>query len=149
MHRQRRNRLLAVVLVLLGATTAVALMLLAANENLNLFYPPAEVVGGAAPVGVGIRAGGMVLEGSVARAPDSLDVSFTLTDRQGAEFRVAYTGILPDLFREGQGILVRGQLDVDGMFQAVEVLAKHDENYMPPELMPLIEQAAAQPGASR
>lgn len=146
MRPQRRKRLLGVALVAVGASAAVALMLLAANENLNLFYPPAKVVSGEAPVGVGIRAGGMVLEGSVARASDSLAVSFTLTDRQGAEFAVAYTGILPDLFREGQGILVRGQLGADGVFAAEEVLAKHDENYMPPELAPLVEAAAGREG---
>lgn len=137
MRPKRRNRLLAVAFVLVGSGVAVTLMLLAANESLNLFYPPHKVVNGEAPVGVGIRAGGMVLEGSVARAPDSLQVAFTLTDRQGADFQVLYDGILPDLFREGQGILVRGQLDPAGVFQAEEVLAKHDENYMPPELMSL------------
>lgn len=142
MHPKRRSRLLTLVFVLTGAAAAVALMLRAANENLNLFYPPDQVAGGEAPVGVGIRAGGMVLEGSVARAPDSLDVAFVLTDYQGADFRVAYSGILPDLFRESQGILVRGQLGADGVFQAEEVLAKHDENYMPPELMPLAAGAA-------
>ncbi|MXW49497.1 MAG: cytochrome c maturation protein CcmE [Gammaproteobacteria bacterium] len=145
MHPKRRSRLMTVVFVLTGAAAAVALMLRAANENLNLFYPPDQVAGGEAPVGVGIRAGGMVLEGSVVRAADSLDVAFVLTDYQGADFRVAYSGILPDLFREGQGILVRGQLGADGVFQAEEVLAKHDENYMPPELMPLAEANEAMP----
>ncbi len=137
MPPKRRNRLLAVAFVLVGAAAAVWLLLLAANESLNLFYPPHKVVNGDAPVGVGIRAGGMVLEGSVQRAPETLQVAFTLTDRQGADFQVLYDGILPDLFREGQGILVRGQLDASRVFQAEEVLAKHDENYMPPELMSL------------
>ena len=139
MRPSRRNRLLAVLFIFAGSAVAVALMLMAANENLNLFHPPEEVVGGTAPVGVPIRAGGMVLEGSVERARDSLDVEFVLTDYQGSNFRVAYSGILPDLFREGQGILVRGELDAERVFQAVEVLAKHDENYMPPELMPLVD----------
>ena len=146
MHPKRRSRLITLVFVLAGAALAVALMLRAANENLNLFYPPDQIAGGEAPVGVGIRAGGMVLKGSVSRAADSLDVAFVLSDYQGADFRVLYNGILPDLFREGQGILVRGQLDGDGVFQAVEVLAKHDENYMPPELMPLVDGAAASEG---
>ena len=146
MHPKRRNRLISVIFVLTGAAVAVALMLRAANENLNLFYPPEQIAGGDAPVGVGIRAGGMVLDGSVVRAADSLDVAFVLTDYQGADFRVAYSGILPDLFREGQGILVRGQLGADGVFRAEEVLAKHDENYMPPELMPLAEHAAGASG---
>ena len=82
----------------------------------------------------------MVLEESVKRAPESLAVSFVLTDRQGAEFTVEYVGILPDLFREGQGILVRGALNDAGVFEAVEVLAKHGENYMPPELLDMIEE---------
>ena len=137
MRPERRNRLIAVLFVLAGASTAVALLLLAAEENLNLFYPPERIAGGEAPAGVPIRGGGMVLEGSVVRAPDSLDVAFVLTDYQGADFKVVYRGILPDLFREGQGILVKGQLDEAGLFHASEVLAKHDENYMPPELAPL------------
>jgi len=142
MHPKRRSRLLTVAFVVTGGAAAVARMLRAANGNLNLCYPPDRVAGGAAPVGVGIRAGGMVLEGSLRRAADSLDVAFVLTDYQGSDFRVAYSGILPDLFREGQGILVRGKLGVDGVFQAEEVLAKHDETYMPPELMPLAQGAA-------
>ena len=137
MRLERRNRLIAVLFVLAGASTAVALLLLAAEENLNLFYPPERIAGGEAPAGVPIRGGGMVLEGSVVRAPDSLEVAFVLTDYQGADFKVVYSGILPDLFREGQGILVKGQLDEAGLFHASEVLAKHDENYMPPELAPL------------
>ena len=143
MRLKRRNRLIAVLFVLAGASTAVALLLLAAEENLNLFYPPERIAGGEAPAGVPIRGGGMVLEGSVVRATDSLEVAFVLTDYQGADFKVVYHGILPDLFREGQGILVKGQLDEAGLFHASEVLAKHDENYMPPELAPL---AAARSG---
>ena len=81
-----------------------------------------------------IRAGGMVMDGSVVRGANGLDVSFVLTDYQGSEFEVRYSGILPDLFREGQGVLVQGELASDGVFHAREVLAKHDENYMPPEL---------------
>ena len=137
MNRKRRNRLITVLFLFAGSAGAVTLMLLAANENLNLFHPPEQIAGGAAPVGVPIRAGGMVLAGSLVRAANSLDVEFVLTDYRGSDFRVVYTGILPDLFREGQGILVRGELDAAGVFQAVEVLAKHDENYMPPELMPI------------
>ena len=141
MRAERRNRLLAALFLLSGAAAAVALLLLAAEENLNLFYPPERIVGGEAPAGVPIRGGGMVLEGSVVRALDSLDVEFVLTDHQGADFKVIYRGILPDLFREGQGILVKGQLDGAGIFRADQVLAKHDENYMPPELAPLAARA--------
>jgi cytochrome c-type biogenesis protein CcmE len=121
------------LLVAVGGTTTA--LMLALEQNINLFYPPAQVVAGEAPAGETIRAGGMVMEGSVQRAPDSLQVSFVLSDFQGSDFTVVYTGILPDLFREGQGILVQGELQRDGTFMAQEVLAKHDENYMPPELL--------------
>jgi len=134
MHPKRRNRLLIVLFLVVGVGISVALVLTALNENLNMFYPPDQIVGGEAPVGAQIRAGGMVLDGSVDRDGKSLDVTFVLTDYQGAEFPVVYSGILPDLFREGQGIIVQGQLSTDGHFQANQVLAKHDENYMPPEL---------------
>ena len=135
MNPKRRNRLLVVLFLVAGSGVTLALVLVALNDNLNLFYPPDQVVGGEAPVNTPIRAGGMVLDGSVERADDGLGVAFILTDYQGSEFTVAYSGILPDLFREGQGILVQGRLDAEGVFQAREVLAKHDENYMPPELM--------------
>ncbi len=132
--------------VFVGAGLTLALVLNALNENINLFYPPDQIVAGAAPAGAQIRAGGMVLEGSVARPGNDLDVEFVLTDYQGSQFKVFYSGILPDLFREGQGILVRGQLDAGGTFQAEEVLAKHDENYMPPELVGLQHAAPDNPG---
>jgi cytochrome c-type biogenesis protein CcmE len=134
MHPIRRKRLIAVAFLLAGAALTVALVLRALNENLNLFYPPSEVVSGEAPVGARIRAGGMVKNGSVKRSSDSVDVSFVVTDLKGAEFTVVYAGILPDLFREGKGVLATGKLDANGVFHADEVLAKHDENYMPPEL---------------
>jgi len=131
---KRRTRLIVVLFLLAGAGISVALVLVALNENINMFYPPEAVVAGEAPVDAQIRAGGMVLEGSVDRDSESLDVRFVLTDFDGSEFTVLYSGILPDLFREGQGVIVQGQLDGSGVFQADQVLAKHDENYMPPEL---------------
>ncbi|MEM1432427.1 MAG: cytochrome c maturation protein CcmE [Pseudomonadota bacterium] len=134
MHPKRRNRLLMVSFLVVGAGLALGLVLLALDENLNLFYPPADVVSGKAPLDTPIRAGGMVKAGSVERSDTDLAVRFVLTDYEGAEFIVRYTGILPDLFREGQGILVQGQLHTAEEFVASEVLAKHDENYMPPEL---------------
>ena len=146
MHPKRRTRLITIGFVFVGAGLTIALVLYALNENLNLFYPPDQIVAGTAPVGSQIRAGGMVLEGSVARPGNDLDVEFVLTDYQGSQFTVFYSGILPDLFREGQGILVRGQLDASGTFQAQEVLAKHDENYMPPELVGLQNAAPNNPG---
>ncbi len=134
MNPKRRNRLVVVLFLIAGAAVTAGLVLTALNENLNLFYPPDQIVSGEAPVGTRIRAGGMVQDGSVVRAANGLDVTFVVTDHRGAEFPVRYGGILPDLFREGQGILVTGELGADGVFQAQEVLAKHDENYMPPEL---------------
>ena len=145
MHPKRKSRLMIVLFLVAGAGISVALVLTALNENLNMFYPPDQVAGGDAPVGAKIRAGGMVMDGSVARDSDSLDVSFVLTDYKGAEFTVLYSGILPDLFREGQGILVQGELQENGAFRATEVLAKHDENYMPPELAELSEGHQSKP----
>ncbi len=145
MHPKRKSRLMVVLFLVVGAGISVALVLTALNENLNMFYPPEQVAGGQAPVGAKIRAGGMVLDGSVARDSNSLDVSFVLTDYQGAEFTVIYSGILPDLFREGQGIIVQGQLQDNGSFRATEVLAKHDETYMPPELAELSEGHQTKP----
>ena len=134
MNPKRRTRLIIVLFLLVGAGVSVTLVLLALNENINMFYPQEAVVAGDAPVGAKIRAGGMVLEGTVDRDEESLDVSFVLTDYVGSEFTVFYSGILPDLFREGQGIIVQGTLNDQGEFRANQVLAKHDENYMPPEL---------------
>lgn len=134
MNPKRRTRLIVVLFLLAGAGVSTTLVLLALNENINMFYPPDAVVAGDAPQGAQIRAGGMVLEGSVNRNQESLEVAFVLTDYAGSEFEVHYSGILPDLFREGQGIIVQGELSQAGVFEASQVLAKHDENYMPPEL---------------
>jgi cytochrome c-type biogenesis protein CcmE len=139
MHPKRRKRLLAVVFVVVGAGAAIGLLLLGLGENVNMFYPPEEVVSGKAPVDRNIRAGGMVLEGSWRRGEESLYNEFVLTDRAGSEFTVEYDGIVPDLFREGQGIIVEGRLDRNRRFTAERVLAKHDENYMPPELVDMHE----------
>lgn len=139
MNPKRKRRLYTVGFILLAVSGTTAALMLALEENINMFYPPDEVVSGVAPKGPVIRAGGMVAEGSVIRATDSLGVSFVLSDLNGSDFTVQYEGILPDLFREGQGILVRGVLDNTGVFQAEEVLAKHDENYMPPELLDMAQ----------
>jgi len=137
MNPKRKQRLYLTLFLLMVAGGVTALLIQISGENMNMFYPPADVVAGEAPVGETLRAGGMVQEGSVVRSTQDLGVTFVLTDHQGADFVVQYTGILPDLFREGQGILVEGQLNAAGVFNATEVLAKHDENYMPPELMDL------------
>ena len=113
MHPKRRIRLFTVLFLFARAAISVAFVLVALNENINMFYPPDKVVTGVAPVDTQIRAGGMVLEGSIARVGKELDVRFVLTDYQGSQFPVIYSGILPDLFREGQGVLVQGRLDAE------------------------------------
>ncbi len=139
MHPKRRQRLLLVGLLLIGLGSAVGLTLVALNKNINLFFSPSQVVLGQAPDKTTFRLGGMVVEGSVNRAPNGLNVSFDLTDT-AEKVNVVYSGILPDLFREGQGIVTMGSL-VNGQYVATEVLAKHDENYMPPEVDGAIKQA--------
>ena len=129
----RRKRLLTIGLLLTGMGIATALILQSFNQNLMYFYSTSDVAAGKAPIGRDFRIGGLVVAGSVNRAPDSLAVRFTLSDLK-KEVTVSYTGILPDLFREGQGIVANGKLEADGTFVAREVLAKHDENYMPPEV---------------
>jgi cytochrome c-type biogenesis protein CcmE len=133
MHPIRKQRLYIVLFIVLGASLAAALIFVAISENMNLFYPPSEIAAGKAPVGKRIRVGGMVVEGSVKRASDSLKIEFEVTDYE-EKTPVTYVGILPDLFSEGDGVVVSGVLDDQGVFQAEEVLAKHDENYMPPEV---------------
>lgn len=129
----RRRRMVLVGLVVLGVGAAAAFALTAFQENLLYFYSVSDVVDGKAPGDRAFRIGGMVSQGSVERPPGSLEVRFVLTD-YGKDVTVSYSGVLPDLFREGQGIIARGRLAGSGVFVAEEVLAKHDENYMPPEV---------------
>ena len=136
----RQKRLGAVVLVLAGMGIAAALILTAFNKNLMYFYSPSQVTAGEAPHERPFRIGGLVVKGSVKRAPNSLAVRFTLTDTL-KQVDVTYDGILPDLFREGQGIVANGRLGGDGIFVASEVLAKHDENYMPPEVAAALKKS--------
>lgn len=133
MHPVRKQRLYLVLFVAVFSSVAVGLVMYALRGNINLFYPPAEVIAGNAPFDQPIRVGGMVVKGSVQRAEDSLAVSFQLTDFT-ATVPVVYTGILPDLFGEGQGAVASGVLNGEGVLEATEILAKHDENYMPPEV---------------
>jgi cytochrome c-type biogenesis protein CcmE len=133
MNPKRKKRLALVLLVVLGVGTAVALALNAFQENLLFFYSPRDVVAGKVPDDHAFRIGGLVTAGSVKRQPDGLTVQFDVTDMDET-VAVRYTGILPDLFREGQGIVALGRLGPNGVFVAEEVLAKHDENYMPPEV---------------
>jgi cytochrome c-type biogenesis protein CcmE len=120
-------------LILLGVGGAVALALTAFQENLLYYYTPTQVSAGEAPTDRVFRVGGMVTQGSFKREPGSLEAQFVLTDYE-SNVTVSYTGVLPDLFREGQGIIARGKLGPNGLFVAEEVLAKHDENYMPPDV---------------
>ncbi len=129
----RRRRMVLVGLIVLGVAGAVTLALTAFQENLLYYYTPSDVTAGKAPSDRVFRVGGMVTEGSFQRAPGSLEARFVLTD-YAQNVTVSYTGVLPDLFREGQGIIARGKLGQEGMFIAEEVLAKHDENYMPPDV---------------
>ncbi|MBN7798976.1 cytochrome c maturation protein CcmE [Parahaliea mediterranea] len=142
MHPVRKQRLIIVLCVVLFSSAAVGLMAYALRGNINLFFPPAEVAAGKAPLGQPIRVGGMVVEGSVQRSADSLAVRFEVTDYQ-ATVPVVYEGILPDLFDEGQGAVASGVLDEQGVLRATEVLAKHDENYMPPEVAEALEASKA------
>ena len=132
MTPRRRQRLVLVGLIVVGCTIATGLTLLALRENINLFFSPSQIIEGTAPSNTTIRLGGMVVAGSVQRG-DNLGVTFVLTDL-AEQVTVTYEGILPDLFREGQGIVTQGKLDSTGRFVAQQVLAKHDETYMPPEV---------------
>jgi len=129
--RQKRMATVAAILVGVGIATAFALQ--AFQQNLLYYYSPTQIHAGEAPGSRSIRVGGLVETGSVQREPGSLEVRFTLTDFANT-VGVSYTGVLPDLFREGQGVIARGEMRDDGVFVAAEVLAKHDENYMPPEV---------------
>jgi len=135
----RQQRMLIVALILAGVGIATAFGLRAFQENLLYYYSPSQVAAGDPPEGRKFRVGGLVVPGTIRREEGKIDVSFDLTDN--AEMvTVTFAGILPDLFREGQGIIAHGKLDGQGMFVADEVLAKHDENYMPPEVAESLKQ---------
>ncbi len=142
MKAARRQRLILIAMMVIGAGLATAFALKSFNENLMYFFPPADVVGGKAPKDAKFRLGGMVIKGSVQRPGNGMTVHFKLTDFS-KEVAVEYTGILPDLFREGQGIVAHGRLNPQGVFVAEEVLAKHDENYMPPEVKASLKEKVA------
>ncbi|WP_286239931.1 cytochrome c maturation protein CcmE [Neptuniibacter halophilus] len=144
MNPKRKQRLIIVLFIVFGVGAAVGLTMFALSQNINLFYSPTDIAKGDAPQDTRIRAGGMVVEGSVVRDQESLRVQFDLTDYEST-MTVHYTGILPDLFREGQGIVAQGKLDENNHLQATEVLAKHDENYMPPEVAEALEKAGKMP----
>ncbi|WP_218354849.1 cytochrome c maturation protein CcmE [Alteromonas lipotrueiana] len=137
MNPRRKQRLIVILSIGGLLSAAVGLMLFALNDNIDLFYTPSEIIEGkqgkTPQVGQRLRIGGLVVPGSVTRDPDSLQVTFSLIDT-GPKVSISYQGILPDLFREGQGIVATGVLTSPNHIQAHEVLAKHDEEYMPPEL---------------
>ncbi len=145
MHPKRKQRLILVIFIVCFASVAVGLLVYALRENINLFYPPQKIVSGEAPIQQRIRAGGCVLPGSVKRDPQSLAVAFLITDGV-ANVEVNYTGILPDLFSEGEAVVVNGEVSAAGVFMASEVLAKHDETYMPPEVAETLQNKPSADG---
>jgi len=137
----RKRRLIFVISIVIGLGAAIGLGLFAMKQNINLFYSPLQIVAGEAPVGrPNIRLGGLVVKGSKSLDPESLKYKFQLTDNAESVW-VSFDGSLPDLFREGQGIVTMGTLQEDGTFVASEVLAKHDENYMSPEVADAMKKA--------
>jgi cytochrome c-type biogenesis protein CcmE len=138
--KPRHKRLAMIAGGLAALAVAAAFVLAAFRENLVFFYTPSQVAANEVPQGQAFRIGGMVVPGSVQRQPDGVTVRFVVTDT-AKNVRVAYRGILPDLFREGKGVVTQGKLGGDGLFLASDVLAKHDENYMPPAAADAIKQA--------
>ncbi|MBT8070927.1 MAG: cytochrome c maturation protein CcmE [Gammaproteobacteria bacterium] len=136
----RKRRLIGVLVIVIGVGVAAAVAMQALNENMLFFVSPTDVDEQNLPAGKRFRLGGLVADGSVSRASDSLAVQFVVTDGL-ASVDVRFDGILPDLFREGQGVIAIGELTPEGRFEAAEVLAKHDENYMPPEVADALEKA--------
>ena len=136
----RKRRLIGVLVIFFGVGAAALVAMKALNENMLFFVSPTDVKEQSLPAGKRFRLGGLVVGGSVSRTGDGLVVSFVVTDG-AASVDVRFDGILPDLFREGQGIIAIGELTPEGHFEAAEVLAKHDENYMPPEVADALEKA--------
>jgi cytochrome c-type biogenesis protein CcmE len=142
-RKQRRLAFVAAGMAVLGI--AVALVLAALEENIVFFFSPTDIVTKQVPQDRRLRLGGLVVKGSVARKPDGLTTEFRVTDMANS-VTVTYRGVLPDLFREGQGVIVQGQFGADGQFRADEVLAKHDENYMPPEVADALKRSGVWQG---
>lgn len=138
-NRHHKRKLLWIIIVLFLIATAIALVLYALKQNINLFFNPTQVVEGLAPLHHNFRLGGLVVKGSLHKDPESLKVIFSITDN-AKSIPVEYTGILPDLFKEGQSVVVEGQLNTKGTFIATQVLAKHDEKYMPKAVREALEK---------
>lgn len=144
----RKKRLTLVAVIVLGVSAATVVAITALQDNMLFFVSPTDVHAEVMPPDRQIRLGGLVATGSVNRDPESLAVRFDVTDGNH-DVPVVFTGILPDLFREGQGVIAHGSLDGDGVFHAHEILARHDETYMPPEVMKSLEKAGHPPEASK
>ena len=138
----RRKRLYVVLAIVGGVAASVTLAVMASRENIMFYYDPTQIAAGQAPAAKRFRVGGMVVKGSVTRKPGDLQVRFVLTDF-AHQVPVEYSGVLPDLFREGQGIIAHGSMGADGAFVAHEVHATHDEKYMPPEVAASLKQKTA------
>ena len=143
--KPRHKRLAIIAVAVVGIVAASLFILNAFRSNLVYFFSPTETLEGKAPVGELFRLGGMVEKGSVKKSVDGLTVDFVITD-MNKSIPVHYRGVLPDLFREGQGVVVQGKLDTERKFTAREVLAKHDENYMPPEAAKALQGSTYAPG---
>lgn len=143
MNKIQKQRLIWLVVFVMGISIAVALVLYALRDNINLFYTPSQVYAGEAPKAHVFRIGGLVRRGTLKHSAENLTVTFVLTDT-AKDIVVSYRGILPDLFREGQGIVALGKMDQQGKFIAQQVLAKHDENYMPPQVGAALQQIKQQ-----
>ncbi|MES2624372.1 MAG: cytochrome c maturation protein CcmE [Pseudomonadota bacterium] len=141
MNSARKQKMTIVFFILFGSAVTVGLILFALNEGINVFFTPTEIAEGKVPAGQNIRIGGMVKEGSlVSDGLEGTSIEFITTDTN-ADVKVAFTGVLPDLFREGQGVVAEGVVDADGVFQANQILAKHDENYMSAEVKAAMDAA--------
>jgi cytochrome c-type biogenesis protein CcmE len=144
--KPRTKRAIWIVVGVALLAAALALVLNAFNKNLVFFFTPSQIASGEAPQGKAFRMGGLVENGTLERKPDSTTVFFKVTDKAKI-VPVEYTGILPDLFKEGRGVVAQGRLGGDGIFRATEILAKHDENYMPPEAAEALKKAGHPVGA--
>jgi cytochrome c-type biogenesis protein CcmE len=138
--KPRQKRFVFIAVGVVAVSMAVGLVLYALRGNVNLYFTPTQVFNNEAPHGRSFRIGGLVEEGSIKREKDGLTVNFVITDTNKS-IPVVYKGILPDLFKEGKGVVAQGRVEADGLMRAEEVLAKHDENYMPPEAADAMKQA--------
>jgi cytochrome c-type biogenesis protein CcmE len=140
--KPRQKRFVFIAVGVVAVSMAVGLVLYALRGNVNLYFTPTQVFNNEAPHGRSFRIGGLVEEGSIKREKDGLTVNFVITDTHRS-IPVVYKGILPDLFKEGKGVVAQGRVEADGLMRADEVLAKHDENYMPPEAADAMKKAEA------